>query len=178
MAVEAEDDVFFADLSRQIALLIMDDEEQLPVHMQYPPLPVHQELPYMPHIMMPPTYGYDQVTYTREMSKGTGVFIPLSTTPRRKNRPRNKSSSVKNYNFPRQQLQKSAIMVSDVSNYTRECEGGCLWKILICIPTAGHVLQCQLAAAQKPGLTTLPREQILDSVDHNANTCLIGGTAA
>ncbi|XP_042415723.1 uncharacterized protein LOC122004902 [Zingiber officinale] len=119
MAVEAEDDVFFADLSRQIALLIMDDEEQLPVHMQYPPLPVHQELPYMPHIMMPPTYGYDQVTYTREMSKGTGVFIPRSTTPRRKNRPRNKSSSVKNYNFPRQQLQKSAIMVSDVSNYTR-----------------------------------------------------------
>ncbi|XP_074587704.1 uncharacterized protein LOC141843545 [Curcuma longa] len=119
MAVEAEDDVFFADLSRQIALLIMDDEEQLPVHMQYPPLPV-QELPYMPQMMMPPTYGYDQAAYTREMSKGTGVFIPRSTTPRRKNRPRNKSSSVKNFSFPRhQQLEGSAIMISHVSNNTR-----------------------------------------------------------
>lgn len=38
MAVEGEDDVFFADLSKQIALLIMDDEEDFPV--QYcPPLP-------------------------------------------------------------------------------------------------------------------------------------------
>lgn len=40
MALDAEDDVFFADLCRQIALLIMDDEEQLPVlHRQYSPLP-------------------------------------------------------------------------------------------------------------------------------------------
>uniref|UniRef100_A0A804KK91 Uncharacterized protein n=1 Tax=Musa acuminata subsp. malaccensis TaxID=214687 RepID=A0A804KK91_MUSAM len=32
MAVEVEDDVFFADLAKQIALLIMDDEEEFPVH--------------------------------------------------------------------------------------------------------------------------------------------------
>lgn len=38
--MEAEEDVFFADLSRQLALLVMEDEEQLPVHMQYPPLPI------------------------------------------------------------------------------------------------------------------------------------------
>ena len=38
MAVEVEDDVFFADLSKQIAMLIMDDEEEFPV--QCPPLPV------------------------------------------------------------------------------------------------------------------------------------------
>lgn len=37
MAVEVEDDVFFADLSKQLALLIMDDEEEFPA--QYPLLP-------------------------------------------------------------------------------------------------------------------------------------------
>ncbi|KAG6485103.1 uncharacterized protein LOC122012575 [Zingiber officinale] len=115
--MEAEEDVFFADLSRQLALLVMDDEEQLPVHMQCPPLPL-RELPYMPQIMMPPSsHGYDQVAYRREMSKGTGVFIPRSTSaPRRKNRSRNKCSPVEHYNFPRQHLQKTATTISHVSN--------------------------------------------------------------
>lgn len=35
MAVEVEDDVFFADLSKQISLLIMDDEEEFPVQYQH-----------------------------------------------------------------------------------------------------------------------------------------------
>lgn len=37
MALEEEHDVFFADLSKQISLLIMDDEEELQV--QFPQLP-------------------------------------------------------------------------------------------------------------------------------------------
>lgn len=36
--MEIEDDVLFAELSRQLALLIMDDDEQFPVQPP-PPLP-------------------------------------------------------------------------------------------------------------------------------------------
>ncbi|RRT73439.1 hypothetical protein BHE74_00039581 [Ensete ventricosum] len=110
MAVEVEDDVFFADLSKQLALLIMDDEEEFPA--QCPLLPA-QELPYMPQIMMPPSYGYE-VSFKRE-SKGTGVFIPQSTAPRRKNRSR-RQTTVDSH--PRRQLNKSAIVVSHV---TKSC---------------------------------------------------------
>ncbi|CAL9167301.1 unnamed protein product [Musa hybrid cultivar] len=109
MAVEVEDDVFFADLAKQIALLIMDDEEEFPVHS--PQLPV-QELPCMPQIMIPPPQSY-QVAYRRE-SKGTGVFIPCSTAPRKKNRPRRSSPSPPDSN-PHRQLGKSAAVVSHVT---------------------------------------------------------------
>ncbi|KAJ8472016.1 hypothetical protein OPV22_026359 [Ensete ventricosum] len=116
MAVEVEDDVFFADLGKQIALLIMDDEEEFPVHC--PQLPV-QELPCMPQIMIPPPHSY-QVAYRRE-SKGTGVFIPCSTAPRKKNRPRRPSPSPADGN-PHRQLGKSAAVVSHViGNSLRYC---------------------------------------------------------
>lgn len=39
MAMEVEDDVFFADLSKQIALLIMDDDDDQEFPVQRPPLP-------------------------------------------------------------------------------------------------------------------------------------------
>ncbi|XP_010942464.1 uncharacterized protein [Elaeis guineensis] len=82
MAMEVEDDAFFADLSKQIALLIMDDDDQeFPV--QCPSLPV-QGLHYMPQTIIPHPIGYE-VAYRRE-SKGTGVFIPRSTLPTRKNK--------------------------------------------------------------------------------------------
>ncbi|RRT84899.1 hypothetical protein B296_00010750 [Ensete ventricosum] len=155
MAVEVEDDVFFADLGKQIALLIMDDEEEFPVHC--PQLPVQsppvqalglgkyttiylttnhmlinaltiqddellvppQELPCMPQIMIPPPHSY-QVAYRRE-SKGTGVFIPCSTAPRKKNRPRRPSPSPADGN-PHRQLGKSAAVVSHVTgNSLRYC---------------------------------------------------------
>ncbi|XP_008797044.1 uncharacterized protein LOC103712332 [Phoenix dactylifera] len=83
MAMEVEDDAFFADLSKQIALLIMDDDDQeFPV--QRPSLPI-QGFPYIPQTIMPPPSGCE-VAYRRE-SKGTGVFIPRSTLPRGKNKP-------------------------------------------------------------------------------------------
>ncbi|WOL06765.1 hypothetical protein Cni_G15499 [Canna indica] len=107
MAVEIEDDVFFADLSKQIAMLIMDDEENFPAQC---PLPV-QEYPYMPHdpIMMLPPY-LNEVAYRRE-SRGTGVFIPKSTTaPRRKNKSKRSTAMEKN---SQNQLQKPASHVAN-----------------------------------------------------------------
>ncbi|CAD5183992.1 unnamed protein product [Musa acuminata subsp. malaccensis] len=112
MAVEVEDDVFFADLSKQIAMLIMDDEEEFPV--QCPPLPV-QGLPCMPRTMMlPSSYGYEEMAIGRER-RGTGVFIPLSTAPRRKKRPR-RSTWVDNRNdFHGQKLGMSATVASPIT---------------------------------------------------------------
>ncbi|RWW28149.1 hypothetical protein GW17_00007388 [Ensete ventricosum] len=75
-------------------MLIMDDEEELPV--ECPTLPV-QRLPCTPQIMMlPSSYGYE-MAFRRER-KGTGVFIPLSTAPTSKNRrpTRRSSTSVRN----------------------------------------------------------------------------------
>lgn len=56
-----------------------------------------QGLPCMPQTMMlPSSCGYEKLAFGRER-KGTGVFIPLSTAPRRKNRPR-RSTWVDNRN--------------------------------------------------------------------------------
>ncbi|XVE83238.1 hypothetical protein DITRI_Ditri16bG0071700 [Diplodiscus trichospermus] len=81
VAVELEDDLFFADLIKQISLLIMDDDE-VPVS-RYPPVsfqafsgenyPIAQ-------------FPFLQEQIRRRESKGTGVFIPKSSQPRRKHR--------------------------------------------------------------------------------------------
>lgn len=91
MAVEValEDDLFFADLTRQISLLIDDDDgdgdDNYPVAhfpsispqgysgsmIQHPPI-------------MPSQYLYQESCRRELMSKGTGVFIPQSSQPRRK----------------------------------------------------------------------------------------------
>ncbi|KAL3812675.1 hypothetical protein ACJIZ3_013943 [Penstemon smallii] len=88
-ALELEDDVFFADLSKQISLLIMDDkEEDSLVH--YPSV----NLQVFNQAIHPANHtsfmNYDQQIYNRE-SKGTGVFIPRSPHPRRKNAKQGKS---------------------------------------------------------------------------------------
>ncbi|XP_022138064.1 uncharacterized protein LOC111009324 [Momordica charantia] len=62
VALEVEDDLFFADLSRQLSLLLMDENED--------PLP-------HPHVSLQAFIG---------VSKGTGVFIPRSLQPVRKQR--------------------------------------------------------------------------------------------
>ncbi|KAM7488694.1 hypothetical protein LguiB_026178 [Lonicera macranthoides] len=79
-----EDDLLFADLSKRIALLIMDDDER-PVAGNCPTdsfqafsRAIH------PNTQSPATY---EQTWRRSDSKGTGVFIPRSTYPtRRKNK--------------------------------------------------------------------------------------------
>ncbi|KAF8392428.1 hypothetical protein HHK36_022770 [Tetracentron sinense] len=82
VAMEVEDDVFFADLSKQISLLIMDDDDENPVA-QYPSASL-QGFSRPCHPTSPSPLLYEQ-TCRREI-KGTGVFIPRSSLPRRKNR--------------------------------------------------------------------------------------------
>ncbi|KAG0502686.1 hypothetical protein HPP92_002758 [Vanilla planifolia] len=84
--MELEDDVFYADLNKQISLLITEDDDdeenngqKLPV--RYPPAPV-QVYAHFPQIMVPPTYYYELIC--KRESKGTGVFIPRSSFPRKK----------------------------------------------------------------------------------------------
>ncbi|XP_051126992.1 uncharacterized protein LOC127248597 [Andrographis paniculata] len=88
-ALELEDDVFFKDLSRQISLLIMDDEDDGPgcddsiAHCPSLNLQAfNREIyPVAPGLVL----DYNQQMNKREI-KGTGVFIPRSmANPRRKN---------------------------------------------------------------------------------------------
>ncbi|KAJ6810400.1 uncharacterized protein M6B38_319330 [Iris pallida] len=112
MAIEMDDDVFFADLSKQIALLIMDDDEEFPV--QSPPLHL-QGYHHLPEPIIPPPYTYE-MAYRRE-SKGTGVFIPRSSLPKRKNR---SGKSTSNNNSSQRHSNKSeAAAVSRVANNSR-----------------------------------------------------------
>ncbi|XP_027331989.1 uncharacterized protein LOC113847222 [Abrus precatorius] len=104
VAVEQEDDLFFADLSKQISLLIMDEDED--------PLPCcHADsLQSLSGAIHPPPQSaslYEQAL--RIQSKGTGVFIPQSTQPRRKQR-RGRSSSNAKY----QKQSQDTRMVSQV----------------------------------------------------------------
>ncbi|CAL5416079.1 unnamed protein product [Camellia sinensis] len=106
VAMEVEDDVFFADLNKQISLLIMDDDDgddpvaHCPsVSLQgfsravYPAAQAQAQAQ-----PPPPPFSYQQTC--RRESKGTGVFIPQSSHPRRKNR-QGKNSSSNNTKFQR-----------------------------------------------------------------------------
>ncbi|KAK7264510.1 hypothetical protein RJT34_32119 [Clitoria ternatea] len=82
VAVELEDDLFFADLSKQISLLIMDEDED---PLACCPADSHQSFSGAMH-PPPPQSGFIHGQVLRRESKGTGVFIPQSTQPRRKQR--------------------------------------------------------------------------------------------
>ena len=82
VAVELEDDRLFADLSRQISLLIMDDDDEDPVARC--PSVSFQPFPGANYPIAQSPFLQDQIC-SRE-SKGTGVFIPKSSQPRRKHR--------------------------------------------------------------------------------------------
>lgn len=79
--MEVEDDLCFADLSRQISLLIMDDDED-PVATC--PSVSFEAFSRANYPTTPSPFFYEQ-SCQRE-SKGTGVFIPQSSQPRRKKR--------------------------------------------------------------------------------------------
>ncbi|XWS41468.1 hypothetical protein CRYUN_Cryun17cG0084400 [Craigia yunnanensis] len=81
VAVEIED-LFFADLSKQISLLIMDDDED-PVARC--PSVSFQTFSGANYPIGQSPYLQEQIG-RRESSKGTGVFIPRSSQPRRKHR--------------------------------------------------------------------------------------------
>ncbi|XP_055814462.1 uncharacterized protein LOC129884139 [Solanum dulcamara] len=94
--MEVEDDLFFADLSKQISLLIMDDDEHEHQNSKVYRDSPDDSLQAFSQVMYPTRragYVYEQ-NNRREISKGTGVFIPLSSHLRRKNRqPRHNFSS-------------------------------------------------------------------------------------
>ncbi|KAK9725455.1 hypothetical protein RND81_05G144900 [Saponaria officinalis] len=88
MAIEVtmEDDIFFADLNRQISMLIDDDNDNDDVHVsrfasvsrqEYPRMVVHPQT-------IPLQYEMYRANHAREISKGTGVFIPQSSVPRKR----------------------------------------------------------------------------------------------
>ncbi|GAA0153763.1 hypothetical protein LIER_11925 [Lithospermum erythrorhizon] len=83
VAVEVEDDVFFADLSKQISLLIMDDEEDSSVsHTTSVSLQVFSN---QIHPTIQTSMFVNDPNYCKRESKGTGVFIPRMSNPRRRN---------------------------------------------------------------------------------------------
>ncbi|KAG2727427.1 hypothetical protein I3843_01G152800 [Carya illinoinensis] len=111
-AVEVEDDLFFADLNKQISLLIMDDEEDdqvanCPVSFQNYSRAIH------PPERFPPIL-YEQTC--RRESKGTGVFIPQLSQPRRKHR---QGRSFASYNtISRRKPDTSRMVSQDSSNHS------------------------------------------------------------
>ncbi|XP_058757728.1 uncharacterized protein LOC131630983 isoform X2 [Vicia villosa] len=92
VAIELDDDLFFANLSKEIALLIMDEDED-PLVSQ----PQNSLQAFSRAIHPPPQFDifYEQALMRRE-SKGTGVFIPQATQPRRKNK-KGRSNSYSKY---------------------------------------------------------------------------------
>ncbi|CAJ2658411.1 unnamed protein product [Trifolium pratense] len=105
VAMELEDDLFFANLSKEIALLIMDEDED-PLVSQ----PPNSLQAYSRAIHPPPQfdYFYEQALIRRE-SKGTGVFIPQATQPRRRHK-KGRSNSYSKY----QKQSQDTRMVSQV----------------------------------------------------------------
>ncbi|XAR57231.1 hypothetical protein NMG60_11025292 [Bertholletia excelsa] len=79
--MEVEDDVFFADLNKQISLLIMDDDEDPVAHC---PTVSFQALSRAIHPAAQPPFTHQHAC--RRESKGTGVFIPQLSHQRRKSR--------------------------------------------------------------------------------------------
>ncbi|OWM69843.1 lateral signaling target protein 2 homolog [Punica granatum] len=91
VAMEMEDDLFFADLSKQINLLIMEEDdgvEEEPVAPYWQHSSSLQGFSRAANVPLAPSLAsaYEQINCRREISKGTGVFIPKCSQPRGKNR--------------------------------------------------------------------------------------------
>ncbi|KAJ8442737.1 hypothetical protein Cgig2_011007 [Carnegiea gigantea] len=100
MAVEVamEDDVFFADLNRQISLLIDDDDDDPLSHFPSVSPQIFSLSTIHPSMLAPPQYLY-QENCTREYlinRKGTGVFIPQRPQLKRKYREQRKRANFNN----------------------------------------------------------------------------------
>ncbi|CAK9318612.1 unnamed protein product [Citrullus colocynthis] len=112
VALELEDDLFFADLSRQLSLLLMDDNEDPLPH----PHVSLQALSHGVHYPTRPLATHEHATAVvaaaySGVSKGTGVFIPRSLQPARKQR-RGRHNNIK----PNRQFHISIDVNSQVSS--------------------------------------------------------------
>ncbi|KAI5572675.1 hypothetical protein BDE02_10G028500 [Populus trichocarpa] len=85
LAMELEDDLFLADLIKQISLLIMDDDNDEDPVAICPSVSLQSGNNIQ--ITAPSQFMYEQ-NCRRESCKGTGVSIPKSSQPRRKHRRR------------------------------------------------------------------------------------------
>ncbi|KAL2339159.1 hypothetical protein Fmac_013605 [Flemingia macrophylla] len=93
--MDLEDDLFYADLSKQISLLIMDEDED-PLASSNSDSLQNFSGSIQPH----PQCGFlFEEAMRTQISKGTGVFIPQSTKPRRKHR---KGKSISNSKYQKQ----------------------------------------------------------------------------
>ncbi|XP_009789660.1 uncharacterized protein [Nicotiana sylvestris] len=104
--MEVEDDLFFANLSKQISLLIMDDDERDPS--THSSSVILQAFPQQMDPTRKAPYIYGQ-SCKRE-SKGTGVFIPCSSYPRRNNNYRQGRSISSNTNLPRHAIDPRRVL--------------------------------------------------------------------
>ncbi|KAJ0977492.1 hypothetical protein J5N97_012966 [Dioscorea zingiberensis] len=107
--MEVEDDVVFADLSKQIALLIMEDDDdefplQCPNSKTSPQLKGFARVPQV--VVIPPirNIGNHEAPFRRE-SKGTGVFIPPCSYPKKKNKSSRENES-------KQQIRQTNTMIN------------------------------------------------------------------
>ncbi|KAG4154243.1 hypothetical protein ERO13_D03G046400v2 [Gossypium hirsutum] len=115
VAVELEDDLFFADLSKQISLLIMDDEDPVSTC----PSVSFQTFSAANYLITQSPYLQEQIC--RRESKGTGVFIPKASHPRRKHRQGRYSSFNRKSNRHHDNTTKMASQPSyDNSFYPRK----------------------------------------------------------
>ncbi|GMI67638.1 hypothetical protein HRI_000433100 [Hibiscus trionum] len=85
---EVEDGVFFADLSKQISLLIMDDDNDDPVA-TYPSVSFQT---FSGAYYQTPRPQHLEEQFCIRECKGTGVFIPRSLQPTRKHGQRRSTS--------------------------------------------------------------------------------------
>ncbi|KAJ7954934.1 DNA polymerase epsilon subunit B like [Quillaja saponaria] len=109
VAMEVEDDLFFADLSKQISLLIMEEDEEDPV--SHCPAVSLQDFSRAIHPPAQSFFLYQEAD--RRESKGTGVFIPQTTQPRRKHKQLGRATS---YYTKSHRQHEDTRMVSQVSN--------------------------------------------------------------
>ncbi|ESQ49439.1 hypothetical protein EUTSA_v10021691mg [Eutrema salsugineum] len=117
MELELDDDVFFADISKQINLLITDEDEQNPISLSSSVsfqglFRENYQTSATPYMM----YHEQNYNLSRE-SKGTGVFIPRCSQPRRKHNhhPHHKKQGRFGSLIPKQQFPQH---VYDKNNYT------------------------------------------------------------
>ncbi|CAL0309069.1 unnamed protein product [Lupinus luteus] len=107
VTLEHEDDLFFSDLSKEISLLIMDEDDEDPLA----PNPKDPFKAFSSAIHHPPQFAFIYEHVLRRESKGTGVFIPQVTQPRRKHRKERYSSYAKY-----QKKSQDTRLVSQVPN--------------------------------------------------------------
>lgn len=82
-----------------------------------------QGLHHVPQAMVPPPYTYYEVAYNTGESKGTGVFIPRFTAPRRKHRAgRSGSNNANSQKRHHHQQEKKRVAVSNSSSIAGQKE--------------------------------------------------------